>query len=527
MKQEIIKIIQSAVEKLIKKQKIELTKAKKYGDYSTNIALKLANKLGKKPQDIANEIKSNINSKLIEKVEISEAGFINILINKNIYKENVTNILKMGADYGKGKINKKINIEFVSANPTGYLHIGHARNAILGDSLSKLLSFAGYNVETEYWLNDSGNQINILTEAVFLRYKELFGQKIIMPKDTYKGQDIIECAKFLKASVFFDDYKNSSFEEVFDMFTKASISYMINEIKNDLKSIGVEIKLYTSEKEIILAGNTEKTIKKLKKYTYKKDGALWLATEKLGDDKDRVIIKDDGVYTYFAPDIAGHQYKINRGYDELINVFGKDHIGYGPRLKAAVEMLGLPQDKFDIVFMEMVSLFKNGKALKMSKRSGTSFTIKEITDILDIDTIRYFLISRSNRSPIEIDIEKVKLKNNDNPVHLIKYSYARACQILFKGKKEFNPGQYDDREIEIIKHLNYFPELIENIAKNHNIHKLPAYLLELSRLYNSFYSNTRIISTDKESKLLALTKAVQVVLKNGLKLIGVSTPEKI
>lgn len=527
MKLEVKNAFEKAISKLGISAEVELTPAKGHGDFSTNVAMKLSRELKDSPANVAAKIIANLEADFIEKAEVAGPGFINIFLKGNVLASQVENIIAKGDDFGKGNQGKYINVEYVSANPTGHLHLGHARGAAIGSALVDILRFAGNKVDSEYYINDAGNQIEILGISTWVRYKNLFGFNLELPENSYRGTDIIECAEYLKTNIFGDKYKDSEYENVKDEFKLQAKTYLLEVIKKHLKEYGVVIDLYSSEQAIYDNDMIKPALEKLKAYSFELDGATWLRTTLKGDDKDRVMVKSDGTLTYFTPDLAYHNLKLSRGYDELINIWGADHIGYIKRMAVALEFLGLPNDKLDILTVQLVKLMKDGEELKMSKRKGTSYTLQELVEEVGSDAGRWFMLDRSNNSEFIFDINVATSKTNDNPVFTVQYTHARANQLINKSDKVAKAGGYEGNEIELINLLNKFPELVETIATNHKVHLLPQYLLELTRDFNSWYSNSKLIGHPREESLLALVKAVKVTLANGLRLMSISAPEKM
>ncbi len=527
MKQQVIEAFEKALQKLGIAAQVELTPAKGHGDFATNVAMKIAKPLGVTPTQAAAKILANLEGKFIEKTEIAGPGFINIFLKGNILAQQVDNIIEQDKHFGKGKQGKFINVEYVSANPTGHLHLGHARGAAIGSSLVDILRFAGNRVDSEYYINDAGNQIDILGISVWTRYKNLFGFNIELPENSYRGVDIIECAQYLRDHIFDDKHKDSSFEDVKEEFKTQTKIYLLDIIKQHLKEYGTVIDIYSSEQAVYDEHKILPALEKLKDHSYVLDGATWLRTTDRGDDKDRVMIKSDGAFTYFTPDIAYHNIKLSRGYDELINIWGADHVGYIKRMAIALEFLGLPNDKLDILTVQLVKLMKNGEELKMSKRKGTSYTLQELVEEVGTDAGRWFMLDRSNNSEFVFNINLATSKTADNPVFTVQYTHARANQLINKSNKEAKAGVYEGKEIELINLLNKFPELVLAIANSHKVHLLPQYLLEVTRDFNSWYSNSKLIGDPREESLLALAKATKIVLANGLKLMGISAPDKM
>lgn len=525
MKEKIKKVLVDALAQIGIDANVELTEAKGHADFATNVAMKYAKQVSKTPLELANLIIEKASKEYIEKIEVAGPGFINIFVKDDVHANNVQKILNEAENYGKGNQKKFINIEFVSANPTGYLHLGHARNAALGETLANILMFAGNKVDKEYYINDAGNQMDILGNSALVRYKQALGSTIEMGEDSYRGEEIIWAAKKL-IEKFGDKYFNTDSPETVKLFSRETEQLMLEKIKEHLALLGVHIEIWFSERSIHENNLIIPALKKMPTL-YEKDGATWVATTKYGDDKDRVVIKSDGSFTYYAPDIAYHNIKLSRGYDELIDVWGGDHIGYVPRMKIALQELGLPSDKLDIVTIQMVRLVRNGEEFKMSKRKGTTYTLLDLIELVGKDAARFFLVSRANTSGMDFDIDTATKQSADNPVFTLQYTHARANQVIEKSTVEPKPGKYVGKEIEIINLLTQFPILINDIALSHKVHLLPQYLVELSHAFNSFYSNSKIIGNEREAELLALVKATKQVLKNGLNLIGVSQPNKM
>lgn len=528
MRNNIIIALEKALEKLHLKTDIELTDAKGHGDFATNIALKLAKKVKQSPMVLAQKIVTHIKSPYIKTAQVANPGFINIFLNEKSHDLIVQKILETSKDYGRSNQKKFINIEYVSANPTGFLHIGHGANAAFGSTLANILKFAGNKVVQEYYINDAGVQIEILGRSAFVRYQQLLGINVDLPTDAYKGQEIITVAKLL-VKKFGDKYVSSALNaEIIAIFSEEAKEWMLNKIKQHLFSFGVVMDKYYSEKNLYEKNLINKALNKLPGL-YKKDGATWVPTSKHGDDKDRVVIKKDQSFTYFAPDIAYHDVKLMAGYDELINVWGGDHINYALRMKIALNLLGLPSERLDIITIQMVRLIKDGTEFKMSKRSGTAFSLKDLINLVGKDAARFFMINRSNNTKLDFDITLATKRSQDNPVFSVQYAHARANQLLKKSKLHVRVGNYEGQELEIINLLQQFPDLILKIANTHRVNLLPQYLIDLSRAFNSFYSNPqlKIIDSPREANLLALTQAVKQVLNNGLTLMGVFAPEKM
>ncbi len=514
---------------------IEIPKDNKNGDYSSNIALKLAKELKNSPINIANDIKNKIQiDNTIEKIEIANPGFLNFFVNKNYLFDNLNKVLEEQENYGKAKnkINKKINIEYVSANPTGILHLGHARGASYGDSLSRILKFAGYDVTREYYINDAGNQINNLGISIKERYKELCNLSFELPENGYHGKEIIEIA-----TEIYDKYNTNKLDESLEFFKEFGLNKLLDNIKKDLRDFRVEFDVWSSEKNLYKSGNVEKTLKELieKNYTYKSDDAIFLKTTMFGDEKDRVLIKNDGSYTYLVPDIAYHNNKYQRGFDSIIDILGGDHHGYVARLKASMEMLGNDSSKIDIKLLQMVRLIQDGKEVKMSKRTGNAITIRELMDEVGVDATRYFYIAKSLDSQMDFDMDLAVKKSNENPVYYIQYAHARICSILENAKeKNINyANKYETISSEsaynILKKIYEFEDTLKLSAEKKLPHLIANYVYDLAALFHTYYAKEKILTDDIKysSERLSLIKAVQIIINNSLKLIGVSSPTKM
>ena len=518
---------------------LEIPKDKDHGDYSTNTAMRLAKVARKRPIDIANEIINGLNKEELHlsNVELAGPGFINFTIDKNYILNIAFKVNEQEFDFGKSNVgnNTKICLEFVSANPTGYLHVGHGRGAAYGDSLARIMNKAGYNVHKEHYVNDAGNQITNMALSVYERYKELFGYPIDMKDDYYHGKEIITVASNIKDE-FGDKYLNN-----FDMdfFKVYGTEKLLNNLKKDLEKFNVTFDTWFSEKSLYSSGAVENVLTLLndRGFTYKKDDALWLRTTDYTDEKDRVIIKGDGSFTYLLPDIAYHANKLSRGYDHLIDVLGADHHGYIDRLKAAVSMVGGDSNLIDVEILQMVRVMENGTEVKMSKRSGKAITLIDLIDDAGTDALRYFYVAKSLSTHMDLDLDLMKQKSNDNPVFYAQYAHARICSIfknakdaniIFTPVKEFK--KIDPSTVsELCLTLLQYQSVIEEVAQKRLVHKLTHYIDELAYKLHSYYNDQKVITDDVELVMEKLTvlKAVQIVLKDSLSLIGVSAPEKM
>lgn len=451
----------------------------------------------------------------------------------------IKEVLDENENYGKSDFGQgiKYNIEYVSANPTGDLHLGHARGAANGDSICRIMKAAGYDVTAEYYINDAGNQITNLALSLYARYLQEFQIDRELPEDGYHGQDVIDIAKGIKETIG-DQFVNADEKEAIAYFRNVGTQFELQKIKDILKEFRVQHDVWFSETSLYDENKVVPTIQKLKDkgYTYESEGALWFKSTEFGDDKDRVLIKSDGSYTYLTPDIAYHLNKLDRGYEYLVDLLGADHHGYIARMKAAIQALGYNADQLNIDIMQMVRMVENGEVVKMSKRTGNAVTIKDLIDDIGVDATRYFFASKSSSSPFDFDLGLAKSKSNDNPVYYAQYAHARMCSI---EKQALNIGltpatHYEMlthiKEIELVKHINELRNEVVESAKLRAPHKMTNYIQKLAQLFHSFYNECYVIDEENRelsSQRLALVKATQITLKNALNLIGVSAPEKM
>ena len=518
---------------------LEVPKDKGHGDYSVNIAMRLARVARKRPLDIASEIVALINKEEIHlsNIEIAGAGFINLTIDLNYLVQVVGKVIEEGSNFGSSKVGngQNINLEYVSANPTGYLHIGHGRGAAYGDSLSRIMKKAGYSVVREHYVNDAGNQITNMALSIYERYKELFGLKIEMKDDYYHGKEIITIASILKEECG-DKYLNN-FDLAF--FRKYGTEKLLNNLKNDLKSFNVEFDVWFSETSLYTEKAVENTLNFLKEhdYTYEHEGATWLKTSMYTDEKDRVIVKADGNYTYLLPDIAYHANKLSRGYTHLIDVLGADHHGYIDRLKAAVSMVGGNSDLIDVEILQMVRVLENGEEVKMSKRSGKAITLKDLIDEVGSDALRYFYVDKSLSTHMDLNLDLMKQKSNENPVFYAQYAHARIKSIFAKyseTKKDVTlVNEFKELDLSKVKDLCLvllqYQNVVEEAATKRLVHKMTHFINELAYQLHSFYNEEKVITenTQLTNEKLTVLKAVEIDLKGALSLIGVSAPDKM
>ena len=513
---------------------IEKSKTPEHGDYASNVALKFASRFSMSPRDLANKIASNIDKEVVEKVEIAGPGFVNFFVKKSAINQVVSQIIKAGDDYGKGVAkNKKINVEFVSANPTGDLHLGHARCAAIGDSICRLYEFAGYEVTREFYVNNAGNQIHTLGLSLDVRVRQLLGEKIELPEDSYHANDIIDIAKF------YLDTHNNAYKvgdgKAFKELQEFGMHEELEKIKRDLKLFRVSFDIYSFETDVRANNHVQDVLEnKYSKYTYKQDGATFLRTTDFLDDKDRAVVKSDGSYTYLMPDIAYHLIKLSRGYDNLIDVLGADHHGYINRMKSALMMQGYSKDTLEVELVQVVRLIKDGEEVKMSKRTGAGVTLRELCEEVGVDAVRYFFAARAASSHLDFDLNLALEQSSSNPVYYAQYAHARLCSVLESAKDikidENAPQLNEASESELLKKTMEFPHIIENAASKRAPHMVATYIQELAASIHSFYTNCRLIDRDNlevTASRLALAKAAKIVMKNALSVLGVDAPNKM
>lgn len=538
IKKELQQIIKSSLDKInINLDEpdiiIETPKDELHGNYSTNVSLILAKKLHKNPIEIANEIKNNINSKILEKIEVAPPGFINFYLTKDKLYEEINKIITENKSYGKNNTgnNLKINIEYVSANPTGILHIGHGRGATYGDNLSRIMSFCGYDVTREYYINDAGNQMNNLGISIKERYKEVCGLEYSIPEDGYHGKEIITIANSI-----YESYKDSKLDADIEFFKQEGLNVLMQQIKKDLDTFRVNFDVFTSEKSLYDRGLVEKVLNSFKKNNecYVEDGALWLRTSNHGDEKDRVIVKNDGNYTYLLPDIAYHANKIDRGFDKLIDVLGSDHHGYVDRLKGSLEILGYDSSILDVKLLQMVRLLQNGEEIKISKRTGKTITLTDLIDEVGVNATRYFFASKSLDTQMDFDMSLAIKNSNENPVYYIEYANARITSILNNYKQEIKPINNFHTITEpiaytIMNKLLNFTDTVISASVKQQPHIICNYVYELATLFHSYYSSEKFITEDEEytRERMALLKAIKIVINNSLNLIGIIPREQM
>lgn len=521
---------------------LEVPPQKEFGDFASNIAMQSARVAHKAPKVIAQAIVDQMQYSWLDRAEIAGAGFINFFLKHDVIYDTLKNILAAGAAYGMVPCRQDdtVQVEYVSANPTGPLHVGHGRGAAYGSALVNLLRAAGYNVQAEYYINDAGNQMNNLAISVNARYLELLGKPSEIPENGYHGHDIIETAQAI-IDQDGDTYLDMPEKERLEIFKDRAYAEKLKALKRDLAHFNVHYDNWFSERTLH-PDAVQAACKVLQERgkIYEKDGALWLKSTDYGDDKDRVVIRDNGVPTYLAADIAYHKNKYDRGFKSLINIWGADHHGYVARVKAAIAALGYDPSQLEVLLLQMVSLFRDGKPVKMSKRTGQAITLNELIEEVGTDAARYFFIMRSLDTQLDFDLDLAKSHSNENPVYYIQYAHARIYSIYRQAKEagvnldmDWSDVHWDtlkdDQELELIKKMAAFPEEVQRAARERAPHRIAHYVYELAGLFHTFYNHCRIIQEDKELEKarLALVTAVRITIANSLAILGVSAPEKM
>ena len=541
---------------------LEVPPQKEFGDFATNFAMQSARSLHCAPRQIVQAVVDNLDCASVEKMEIAGPGFINFYLKQNWTADLLKSILAAGENYGNLPANDlgRIQVEYVSANPTGPLHIGHARGAAVGSAMVNLLRAAGYDVESEYYINDAGNQMNNLAASVNARYLQLLKLEemggvpadltvkqldemptgIAFPENGYHGYDIIETAQRI-IRIYGNEFVALDEKERLAKFLEIAYKEKLAGLKEDLEAFGVTFDVWFSEKSLHEANKIHEAVDFLKErgYIYEQGGALWLNSTAQGDDKDRVVIRDNGVPTYFAADIAYHRNKFERGFARVINLWGADHHGYIARVKAAVNALGFDANNLEIMLLQMVRLYRNGDIVKLSKRTGETITLRELMDEVGTDAARYFFCMRSLDSQLDFDMTLATEKSNENPVYYIQYAHARISSIGRQlaeagieavAMDELNLGALETpEELALIKKLGEYPELIARAARERAVHSVATYAYELAGLFHSFYNQCRILGVDTnlQQARIALVKAVGHTIRHALGILGVSAPERM
>lgn len=539
-------IIVSAVKKLgveVPLIEFEIPREERFGDLATPVAMPLSKQLRRQPRSIAEDIVKAIgNEGPFEKIEIAGPGFINITLKAEYLCSELKRLLKKGETYFRQDLGhgKRVQIEFVSANPTGPLHLGHGKGAAVGAALSNLLFAAGYRVEKEYYINDAGRQVRMLGLSVFAKYQQLLGIEYAFPEDGYRGDYIEDIAKKI-IEHHGNRYSEMGFQEAAGFFIDFSYKAMLADIERDLKDFGIIFESWQSERDLYARGGVEKAIDDLRARgcLYEENGALWFRSTDFGDDKDRVIIKGDGEYTYFASDIAYHRMKAERGFDEIVDIWGADHHGYIPRVRAVIQALGHPSEHLKVLLVQMVTLLRGGKPVQMSKRAGEFVTLREVMEEVGADTTKFIFLTRRPDSHLEFDLDAAKEQSSENPVFYVQYANARINSIFANARekgieaKELECIDFNllstPEELRIIKKLLSYTMIFEGAVIAHEPHRITFYLQELAGLFHPYYNRCRIITDDKELSRarLALCEAVRLVLKDGLGILGIKAPERM
>lgn len=527
------------------KATIDTPKAAGFGDLAANIALVLAKQAGQNPRELATRIAAALRSKDadITGIDIAGPGFLNVTYSPDFWRETILHTEEAGDAYGSSDAGAgcKVQVEYVSANPTGPLHIGHGRGAAVGDCLARIMRFAGYDVSTEYYINDAGRQMRLLGLSVWVRAKELAGRPVELPEDFYRGDYIKDIAReLMEKEPGLLDLDDATGED--RCFTYAMNSIM-DGIKKDLADFRVGHDVWFSERSLVDGGAVEKTFNRLKEagLAFEKDGALWFRTTDFGDDKDRVLRKSDGTLTYFASDIAYHDNKYDRGFDLAIDIWGADHHGYIPRMRAAVAALGRKPEAFDVILIQLVNLLRDGEQIAMSTRAGQFETLADVVKETGTDAARFMFLSRKSDSPLDFDLELVKQRTMDNPVYYVQYAHARVCSVLRKAAERGIelPARLDraglaplrgDDEMELLRQLDRFEETVSGAATGLAPHHVSHYLMEVAGTLHSYYARQPVLNATEQEVIvprLALLRAVGRVLRNGLDLLGVSAPESM
>ena len=521
---------------------------KKHGEFSCNAALRLAGILKKNPLEIAGFLKDAVEQRaalkpaLKEKIrclEVKNPGFINIFLNTNALYDILYDILGQTDNYGRLNIGRsaKLLIEFVSANPTGPLSVAHARQAAVGDALANIMQCAGFSVKKEFYVNDEGNQINILGRSVEYRAREILGEKVDFPEDCYQGEYIKDMAQdFLQKNRIQDSEKLKKIEP--KVFCQFSVDYLMAVIQKELDDFGVHFDNWSYQSKVASESKVKDVLNSLEKkgFIYEGEGAAWFKSTAFGDDKDRVVRKSDGSYTYLAPDIVYHKNKFDRGFEKLIDILGPDHHGYIPRIKAAAQALGKDPGAVEVLIVQLATIFKEGKPLSMSTRRGQYISLREVMEEVGVDAARFFFLMRHISAHLDFDLELAKKQTPENPVYYIQYAHARICSVLevarqskMKPKISHLSLLKEEEEVDLIKKIGFFPNILEMCVYQLDPFALANYLIELAILLHKFYDKLRVIGDDKElsCERLALLEAVKIVLANGLKLLGIKAAQKM
>jgi arginyl-tRNA synthetase len=558
MKRALDNIIKTTIQRCFEQEKLRETPLPDYvievpnnpdhGHFATNLPMALASSQKRKPIEIAGIIVEHLedDGHLLEKVETAGPGFINFIIRTEQWQKFLAKIIAMGRNYGRSDLGEgeRILVEYVSANPTGPLHLGHGRGAALGDTLCRILTYSGYEVVREFYINDTGQQMRLLGESIYSRWKQMSDPDYPFPENGYHGEYILDLANEVVGE---NDLERMRPDEAVAHCAERGKEKMLEEIKKDLDDFRTRFDVWYSESDLFASGLLDESLETIRKkgQLYEKDGALWIKTTALGDDKDRVVRKNDGNYTYFASDIAYHLEKRKRGFSKAVNIWGADHHGYVQRMKAALKANGLDEDWLSVLLIQLVKLWKGGEEIKMSKRAGRYVTLKELVEEVGVDAVRFVFLTKNHDSPLDFDIDLVKKHDSENPVYYVQYAHARICSIFRKADSEAislpnNPDQVLGRltlneEMVLIRFMAQFPPLLEDICKTFEPHRLTYYLTELASSFHRYFNlgtknpEHRIVGKERtlSQARLFLAEAVRIVLYNGLKLLGISAPERM
>lgn len=558
MKQKVDALIKATIDECFERGLLEPTELPNYvvevprdpthGHFATNLPLTLASSQGRNPRDIASIITEHLRDEeeILEKAETAGPGFINFTVRPEQWYRALSDILTLKEDYGQSEIGagEKVLVEFVSANPTGPLHLGHGRGAALGDTLSRILNFCGYQAVREFYINDAGQQIRLLGESIYSRFRQIADPDYPFPESGYHGDYIPDLARQIAGE---RDLSTISPSEAVDYCAARGKEIILEEIKDTLSRFRVNFDVFSSEDELHRSGLIQRSLDRAeaKGQLYDSDRALWIRTSAFGDDKDRVLRKNDGELTYFASDIAYHLDKIKRGFDRAVNLWGADHHGYVPRMKAALAANGVPPDWLSVLLIQLVKLWRGGQELKMSKRAGSFVTLNELIDEVGVDAVRFVFLTKHHDSPLDVDIDLVKRRDPDNPVYYVQYAHARICSIFRKAEAAGvpNPGRTQNgfeplrlpEELALIRSMVEFPALLEEISRTLEPHRLTYYLSDLAASFHKYFNlgtktpEHRVVTRDVAltQARLSLVEAVKIVIANGLRLLGVSAPERM
>ncbi|MBN2059332.1 MAG: arginine--tRNA ligase [Deltaproteobacteria bacterium] len=527
---------------------IEIPNNPDHGHFATNLPMNLASSQKRNPREIADIIVRNIEDGegLMSDITIAGPGFINFIIRKDIWLDLLNTIVDMGDRYGSNNpnSNEKILFEFVSANPTGPLHLGHGRGAALGDTICRILTFRGYEVVREFYVNDAGIQVRLLGESIFSRWKQKSDPGYPFPENGYHGDYIVELANQISSE---KDITGMEMEEAVLLCAEMGKNRMLKEIKRDLEQFRVSFDIWFNETDLYTSGRIEKSLEKIKEKgkIYEKDGAIWIETTAFGDDKDRVIKKQNGQFTYFSSDISYHLNKWERGFTRAVNIWGADHHGYVQRVKAAIMANDIEESWLSVLLVQLVKLWESGQEIKMSKRSGQYVTVRELIEEVGVDAVRFVFLTKSHDSQLDFDIDRVKRHDSENPVYYVQYAHARVCSIFRKAGLENislpeEPARIlhrleMDEEIQLIRYMSEFPSLLEDICKTYEAHRLTYFLTELAAMFHRYFNlgnknpEYRIITEDRTlcQARLCLAEATRTVINNGLKLLGIDSPDRM